>query len=83
MRDRELQPTNMLLKLADEETEETFNAGTLDKELQLLNMPPIFVAAAVLNNGTVVKDLHPLNMPLIFVAAAVLNNGTVIKSEQF
>lgn len=62
MRDRELQPTNMLLKLADEETEETFNAGTLDKELQLLNMLLIFVAAAVLNNGTVAKEVQPLNI---------------------
>ena len=38
MRDRELQLLNILVKLPDEETAETFNAGTLDKEVQPVNM---------------------------------------------
>lgn len=76
MRDRELQPLNILLKLPDEETVETFRAGTLDKETQSLNMPDMLVTAAVLNNGMVAKDVHALNISSMLVTAAVLNNGT-------
>ena len=48
----------MLLKLPDEDTAETFSAGTLDKEVQPLNMLLAFVTAVVLNNGTVAKELQ-------------------------
>ena len=62
MRDRELQLRNMLVKLPDEETAETFNAGTLDKEAQPENMLLAFVTATVLNNGTVTREVQLTNI---------------------
>ena len=58
MRDRELQLLNISVKLPDEETAETFNAGTLDKEVQPVNMRFASVTAAVLSNGTVARELQ-------------------------
>ena len=77
MRESELQPLNILLKLPDEETVVTSRAGTLDKEVQSLNIPDRLVAAAVLSKGIVAKDVHALNMSSMPVTAAVLNNGTM------
>jgi hypothetical protein len=52
----------MLAKLPDEETAETFNAGTLDKEVQPENMLLAFVTATVLNNGTVTREVQLINI---------------------
>tara|TARA_R110000772_G_scaffold188681_2_gene299718 strand:- start:807 stop:1055 length:249 start_codon:yes stop_codon:yes gene_type:complete len=79
MRDKELQPLNMLLKLPDEETVVVLSAGTLDKEVQSLNIPDRLVAAAVLSKGIAARDVHALNMSSMPVTAAVLSKGTVVK----
>ena len=82
IRDRELQLPNMLVKLLAEETAVTLSAGTLDKEVQPLNMEFVFVTATVLNNGTVVRLVQALNISCMFVTNAVLNNGTVVRLVQ-
>ena len=42
-----------------------------------MNIPDMFITAAVLNRGTVVKEEQLANILLMFVTAAVLNKGTV------
>jgi hypothetical protein len=82
MREREVQPLNTLLKLADELTAEKFNAGRLTSEEQPPKMLFTFVTAAVLNKGIETREKQLVNMPLAIVTAAVLSKGTLSSELQ-